>query len=46
MLDKTLKIFTPLMFGYLVGYWERTYAWNEKIRIHNNIVKDLLVDDN
>lgn len=29
MLDKTLKIFTPFMCGYLVGYWERTYVWNK-----------------
>ena len=29
MLDKTLKIFTPFMIGYLVGYWERTYAWSK-----------------
>jgi hypothetical protein len=29
MLDKTLKIFTPFMIGYLVGYWERTYKWNK-----------------
>ena len=49
MLDKTFKILTPFMFGYLVGYWERSYVWNkawrEKIRIHNNIIKDLIVDD-
>ena len=40
MLDKTLKIFTPFMIGYLVGYWERTYAWSKawkKFNLDNNI---------